>query len=43
VSFEFSLAIKSADIFSAFMENGNAALKLENPHGFYPFGMKLAG
>jgi RHS repeat-associated protein len=25
------------------MENGNAALKLENPHGFYPFGMRLAG
>jgi RHS repeat-associated protein len=24
------------------MENGNAALKLENPYGFYPFGMRLA-
>jgi hypothetical protein len=25
------------------MENGNAALKFENPLGFYPFGMRLAG
>jgi RHS repeat-associated protein len=25
------------------MENENAALKLENPHGFYPFGMRLIG
>jgi RHS repeat-associated protein len=40
---QFFLAQKSYPIFLAFMENGNVALELNNPNGFYPFGMRLAG
>jgi hypothetical protein len=43
VRLHFSLAEKSTDIFSAFVENGNVALKVENPHGFNLFRMRLAG